>query len=88
MNQNLSKSKNLMQLIRQTIPTILMLFAFSTMLYAQKTRDKAINAFNGWRYCEKNVFRPTPAKSQTRLASGPVKGSNSPTTSKEMKSCR
>ena len=35
MNQNLSKSKNLMQLIRQTIPTILMLFAFSTMLYAQ-----------------------------------------------------
>ena len=35
MNQNLSKSKNLKQLIRQTIPTILMLFAFSTMLYAQ-----------------------------------------------------
>ena len=35
MNQNLSKSKNLKQLIRQTIPAILMLFAFSTMLYAQ-----------------------------------------------------
>ena len=35
MSQNLSKSKNLKQLIRQTIPTILMLFAFSTMLYAQ-----------------------------------------------------
>ena len=28
--------KNLKQLIRQTIPTILMLFAFSTMLYAQE----------------------------------------------------
>ena len=35
MNQNLSKSKNLKQLIRQTISAILMLFAFSTMLYAQ-----------------------------------------------------
>ena len=35
MDQNLSKSKNLKQLIRQTIPTLLMLFAFSTMLYAQ-----------------------------------------------------
>ena len=35
MDQNLSKSKNLKQLIRQTIPALLMLFAFSTMLYAQ-----------------------------------------------------
>ena len=35
MNQNLSKSMNLKQLIRQTLPAILMLFAFSTMLYAQ-----------------------------------------------------
>ena len=35
MNQHLSKSKNLKQLIRQTIPAILMLFMCSTMLYAQ-----------------------------------------------------
>ena len=35
MNQNLSKSKNLKQLIRQTISAILMLFAFSSMLHAQ-----------------------------------------------------
>ena len=35
MNQNLSKSKNLKQLIRQTIPAILMLFAFSATLHAQ-----------------------------------------------------
>ena len=35
MNQNLSESLNLKQLIRQTIPMILMLFAFSTMLHAQ-----------------------------------------------------
>ena len=35
MNQNLSKSKNLKQLIRQTILAFLMLFAFSTMLHAQ-----------------------------------------------------
>ena len=35
MNQNLSKSKNLKQLIRQTFLAILMLFSFSNMLYAQ-----------------------------------------------------
>ena len=35
MNQNLSKSMNLKQLIRQTIPAILMLFAFSATLHAQ-----------------------------------------------------
>ena len=35
MNQNLSKSKNLKQLIRQTIPAILMLFVFSATLHAQ-----------------------------------------------------
>ena len=35
MNQNLSKSKNLKQMIRQTIPAILMLFAFSATLHAQ-----------------------------------------------------
>ena len=35
MNQNLSKSKNPKQLIRQTISTILMLFAFSATLFAQ-----------------------------------------------------
>ena len=35
MNQNLSKSKNLTQLIRQTILAILMLFTSSNMLYAQ-----------------------------------------------------
>ena len=35
MNQNLSKSKNLKQLIRQTIPAILMLFTCSAMLHAQ-----------------------------------------------------
>jgi len=35
MIKNLSKSMNLKQLIRQTIPAILMLFAFSTMLHAQ-----------------------------------------------------
>ena len=35
MNQNLSKSKKLKQLIRQTIPAILMLFAFSTIVHAQ-----------------------------------------------------
>ncbi len=35
MNQNLSKSNNLKQLIRQTIPAILMLFVFNTVLYAQ-----------------------------------------------------
>ena len=29
--------KNLKQLIRQTIPTIVMLFACSTMLFAQET---------------------------------------------------
>ena len=35
MNQNLSKSMNLKQLIRQTIPAILMLFAFGATLHAQ-----------------------------------------------------
>ena len=35
MDQNLSKSQILKRLIRQTIPAILMLFAFNTMLYAQ-----------------------------------------------------
>ena len=35
MNQNLSKSKNLKQLIRQTFSAILMLFTFSNVLYAQ-----------------------------------------------------
>ena len=35
MNQNLSKSKTLKQLIRQTISAILMLFSFSLMLNAQ-----------------------------------------------------
>ena len=35
MIKNLSKSMNLKQLIRQTIPAILMLFVFSTLLYAQ-----------------------------------------------------
>ena len=58
------------------------------MLYAQKTRDKAITVFKGRRYWEKNVFRTAPAKSQTRLAMGPVKGNNSPTVNKEKKSCR
>ncbi|MBP5514051.1 MAG: TonB-dependent receptor [Bacteroidaceae bacterium] len=37
MNQNLSKSKNLKRLIRQTIPAILMLFTCSSMLYAQNS---------------------------------------------------
>ncbi len=35
MNQNLSKSKDLKQLMRQTFSAIMMLFAFSTMLFAQ-----------------------------------------------------
>lgn len=35
MNQNLSRSKNLTQLIRQALSVILMLFAFSTTLFAQ-----------------------------------------------------
>ncbi len=35
MNQNLSKSKDPKQLMRQTFSAIMMLFAFSTMLYAQ-----------------------------------------------------
>ena len=35
MNENLSKSKILKRLIRQTIPMLLMLFAFNSMLYAQ-----------------------------------------------------
>jgi len=37
MNQNLSKSNNLKQLIRQTIPAILMLFAFNIMVFAQNS---------------------------------------------------
>ena len=36
MNQNLSKSENLKQLIRQSLSAILMLFAFSTLLHAQE----------------------------------------------------
>jgi hypothetical protein len=58
------------------------------MLYAQKIRDKAITVFKGRRYWEKNVFRAAPAKSQTRLAMGPVKGRKRPTANKEKKSCR